>query len=85
MPDPDPWLALAARARAALPAPSVPSLAALAADARRDAGERVDICWWPRVALLATAALVIIACLLLRAERVPSPFGYDDLEAAWLR
>lgn len=85
MPDPDPWLALAARARAALPAPPVPSLAALVAGDRPGASARVDIAWWPRVALLATAALVIIACLLVRAERASSPFGYDDLEVAWLR
>ncbi len=84
MPDPDPWLALAARARAALPAPPVPSLAALAAR-DRPGGARADIVWWPRMALLSMAALIIVACLLVRAQRAPSPFAYEDLEVAWLR
>lgn len=85
MPDPDPWLSLAARARAALPAPPVPSLASLLAGHRASASPRADFTWWPRVALLATAGLVIVACMLIRTQQAPSPFSYDELDVAWLR
>jgi hypothetical protein len=37
------------------------------------------------MSLLTIAVLIIVACLLIRAQRAPSPFGYDDLEVAWLR
>jgi hypothetical protein len=77
MADSDPWLELARRARPALPTPKQPCPNASALGLTWPPPLLIPA-WWPRLALLAAAVLVIAWCGI--DPSAASPFHLDTLD-----